>query len=557
MKVDVAGLMAAAQRLTEAAMLVQGAGPGEPSPLAVDTTSVGAAARLEGASLQVWGSACQQASSLASAAAQLIMIAAKFATQEEANKLSIASLQVQVAGIDAGSLATLAPVPPLNPDVRLPLPPLTNLSGESFSQMVTAGSPGGSAGFTTNTTHNGTAAENVARTLREVAATVPDMWDSPEGTAALSGRLMEHANAITTIADRWFELGDDGRKHADDYSQAVTAVPKPKEFKENEARLQQAQRERNSIVVSQLLFQRGELEQRALATAQRYAANTELSTSSKGAPAPQPPAAAPGAGSPVGAPGMSGAQVAAGVPGAVNKAAAGTGEAAQAGQAGDAAGQLAQLLPTALGAIAGLAGGAAGMLGQIPQALVQSGQGLAQAATQGLSGLASKTPTDAELSKSVGGLKPEELSKVKGGGAGAGGGGGATHPAGSLGPPVTPSTSHMAPTIPAGAPAPPGPTPSGGTAMGAMPMGMPMGGVMPHGSHGGDGGAEKVPADKKVVVPQQPHTEPVTGRVSDRTAAAAEAARTRAKSDDPDDDPPRGPVMRRITLAPLQDDRPW
>ncbi len=380
MKVDVAGLMAAAQRLTDAAMLVQGTGPGELSPLAPDTTSVGAAARLEGASLQVWGSACEQASSLASAAAHLIMIAAKFATQEEANKLSIASLQVQVAGIDAGSLATLAPVPPLNPDVRLPLPPLANLSGEAFSQMVTAGSAGGGAGFTTNATNNGTADEIVARTLREVAATVPDMWDSPDGTAALSGRLMEHANAITTIADRWFELGDEARKHANDYSQAVTAVPKPKEFKENEARLQQAQRERNSIAVSQLLFQRGELEQSAIATEQRYASDTELSTSPKGAPPPGSRCRQP-----AGAPGMSGAQAAAGGRAAVNKAAAGTGEAAQAGQAGDAAGQLAQLLPAALGAIGGLAGGTAGMLGQIPQALMQSGQGLAQAATQGLS----------------------------------------------------------------------------------------------------------------------------------------------------------------------------
>ena len=53
-------------------------------------------------------------------------------------------------------------------------------------------------------------------------------------------------------------------------------------------------------------------------------------------------------------------------------------------------------------------------------------------------------------------------------------------------------------------------------------MGMPMGGMMPHGQ-GGDGGADKVPADKKVVTPPQPHTEPVTGKVSDRTAAAAEA----------------------------------
>jgi hypothetical protein len=57
-----------------------------------------------------------------------------------------------------------------------------------------------------------------------------------------------------------------------------------------------------------------------------------------------------------------------------------------------------------------------------------------------------------------------------------------------------------------------------------------------------------------VVTPPQPHTEPVTGRVSDRTAAAAEASRTRADTED-DDSPPRGTVLRRITLAPLDSER--
>ena len=86
-----------------------------------------------------------------------------------------------------------------------------------------------------------------------------------------------------------------------------------------------------------------------------------------------------------------------------------------------------------------------------------------------------------------------------------------------------------------------------------MPMGMPIGGMMPHTQGGGDG-ADKVPADKKVVTPPQPHTEPVTGKVSDRTAAAAEASRNRADTG-PADEPPRGPVLRRITLAPLNDER--
>ena len=544
MKVDVAGLMGAAQRLTEAAVLVQGSGPGELIPLAPDTTSTGAAARLQTAALELWGSACGQAASLASAAAHLVLIAAKFATQEEANKFNIAGLQVMAAGLDAGALTALAPVPPLAPDVRAPLPPLAaNLNGEGFSQMVTVGSGDGAA-FTTNATNNGTSADSVARTLRELAASVPDMWDSPVGTAALSGRLTEYANVVTSISDRWFQLGDETRKHADDHSQAVSAVPKPKEFKENEARLMDAQRQGNGIAASQLLFHRGELNQRAVATAVRYATDTELTTSPKSAPAPQAAGGVPGGAAPAGGAAGAGEAASAQPAAALNKASAG---------AGDAAGQLAQLLPAALGAIGGLAGGMAGMVGQLPQALMQTGQGLGQTATQGLSGLASKNPANSELAKSASAFSPEELSADKAGGGTGGGGGGATHPAGALGPPVTTSTSHTPPTMPAGSSAPPGPTPAGGSAMGGMQMGMPMGGMMPHGAHGADGAGEKVAAAKKIVVPPAPHTEPVTGKVSDRTAAAAEAARTRAESD-PVDQPPRVPVMRRITLAPLRDD---
>ena len=193
------------------------------------------------------------------------------------------------------------------------------------------------------------------------------------------------------------------------------------------------------------------------------------------------------------------------------------------------------MLPQALQSIGGMAGGMAGMAGQIPQQLMQSGQGLMQAAQQGLGGLMGKGPTDAELSKKAGDLNSDELSKAGGGGgAGSGGGGGGvgdTHPAGALGPPVTPSTSHTPPAMPAGAAPPPTtPAPSGGTAMGGMPMGMPMSGMMGHGQGGGDG-ADKVAADRKIVTPPQPHTEQVTGRVPDRTAAAAEASRTRADAD--------------------------
>ncbi len=561
MKVDVLGLMVAAQKLMAAAQSLQAITPPVLAPLAPDATSFGAAGRLDVASTALWSSTSAQVMSLNTAASHLVMVAARFGTQEELNRANLTALSVSLTGVDAGALSTLAPVPPLAPDARPPLPPLTNLSGEVFSQLVTAGSSAAAVTFGTTATNAAVTVQTAALTLRQVAASVPELWDSPVGTAALSGRINEHAGALVAIADQWSDLGDQARKHGQEYGDTVTVVPKPREFEENEAALRDAQANnthgRNNALISQLIRQRGELEQRAIATAQRYHAETEGTTAPAGTAAPEP---TPGAGAPYGAApsGPGGAApvgARAGAPGQAPLARAGAEAASPAGQAGDAAGQLASLLPSALGAIGGLAGSAAGMAGQVPQALMQTGQGLAQTATQGLSGLAGKKPTDAELAKYGAGLNPDELSKAKaGGGAGGGGGTGDTHPAGALGPPVTPSTSHTPPTLPAGAPAPPGPTPARGSAMGGMPMGMPMG-MMPHGGQG-DGAGEKVPADRKVVMPPQPHTETVTGKVSDRTAAAAEASRTRAESDDPDDEPPRGRVMRRITLAPLQDDRP-
>lgn len=554
MKVDVPGLIAAAQKLLGIATSAQGL-LAETAPLATDPTSGGAAARLDTASMQLWGAACAQAYSMHKAAVHLIMIAAKFGGQDEINAAGLTMLVVPSMAADDATLATLEPVPPIPSDVRVPLPPAPPLSGEGFAQLVHTGSAANGVGFSNTATNNGIAIDTAAMTVRELAAAVPEMWDSPVGTDALAGRLNEHVTALNTIADRWFELADQARKHADDYSQTVAATPKPQEFQDKIDAFNRAQAAGNTIAASQALQERGLLDERARAEAARYAGITETTTSPKGAGTPQaPPAAGAGGG---GAPSGAGAAAtggAAGAPAQAQLAKAGAAEAAQAGQAGQEAGQLAQMLPQALGAIGGLAGGMAGMAGQVPQALMQTGQGLAQAATQQMSGLASKNPTDAELAKNLGEHKPEELSKAKGGG-GAGGGAGATHPAGALGPPVTPSTSHTAPATPSGAAPPPTtPTATGGSAMGGVGMGsMPMGGMMPHGQGAADG-PDKVAADKKVVTPPQPHTEPVTGRVSDRTAAAAEASRSRADSDS-DDDPPRGPVVRRITLAPLNDDR--
>jgi hypothetical protein len=554
MKVNVLGLLFAAQRLENAAVKLQALKPPAVAPLAADGTSVGAAGRLETAATALWSSVTAQAASLHSAALHLQMIAAKFGTQEEINKAHLDYLAIQVGPLDVGTLTALEPVPPLPPDVRVPLPPVPPLTGEVFSQQIHNGSASRGSDFSTTATENGSALDAAASTVREVMATVPEQWDSPVGTEALAGRLNEYVANLTAMSDRFFELGGEGRRHADDYSETAAATPKPQEFKDNLDAYNRAVAAGDPIGASQLAFARGQLEQRALAEAARYAGVTETTTAPKGAGTPpQVPAGAgaAGAGAAGAAAGAAPVGRSAAAPQQAQVAKAG---AADAAQAGEGAGQLAQMLPSALGAIGGMAGGMAGMAGQVPQALMQTGQGLAQAATQGVSQLASKKPTEAGLSDSVGDLRHDELTKAKGGSGAGGAGGGATHPAGSLGPPVTPSTSHTPPAMPSGGP-PPTTTPAaaGGTAMGGM--GMPMGGIMPHGQGGAGDGSAKVPADKKVVTPPQPHTEAVTGRVADRTAAAAEASRARTESDADDDPPPRGPVLRRITLAPLNDDR--
>jgi hypothetical protein len=90
-----------------------------------------------------------------------------------------------------------------------------------------------------------------------------------------------------------------------------------------------------------------------------------------------------------------------------------------------------------------------------------------------------------------------------------------------------------------------------------MPMGMPLGGLAgaAHGAGGQGGGGQEPPArPKKVVVPPEPHTESVTGKVNaDRIALSGGRS---ADREAPDDDPPPAsprPVVRRITM-PSRDD---
>ena len=79
-------------------------------------------------------------------------------------------------------------------------------------------------------------------------------------------------------------------------------------------------------------------------------------------------------------------------------------------------------------------------------------------------------------------------------------------------------------------------------------MGMPMGGL--GGAPGGGAGAGKAEDGRrrKVVVPEIPHTEDVTGRVdTNRLSAAAAANRDRSPQPPVDDDPrDSAPIVRRL-----------
>jgi hypothetical protein len=236
-------------------------------------------------------------------------------------------------------------------------------------------------------------------------------------------------------------------------------------------------------------------------------------------------------------------------------------------KAGQMAAMLPQMISTVLGAAGGMLGGAFSSVGQIPQGLMQA----AGSATQSLQGMMKASGTEGLSSRDLGmepldgGLGEDPLGA--GGGAG-GGGGGATLPASggsaTLPPAVAPSTgpAPSLPTAPAGGLPPPAePAAAGGRGGGGMmPMGMPLGGMMGGaGGAGGAGGQDQAVRSKKVVVPPEPHTESVTGKVSaDRIARSA----TAPDGGDPDSGggnqpPPRtpAPVVRRITTVRPKDDQ--
>lgn len=464
MHVEPTGLVAAAEHLLAAAAQFDAAAVAEHPPLAPDHTSVAAAARLNAAASALLVSGRAQARALRATAGHLIAIAARFDDQESLNASTISEL---TTAEPVGAPGPLDPVPALPADVRAPLSPPAMLDGESVARLMCAGSAGAGTDFVRGWRARAVAATTALGVVHDVSQALPDAWSSPSGTAAATTRLGQHARELAGVAARSRALAEQADRHAAAFGTAVAQMPKPSEFDDVRARLAAAV-EANTVfpgqyapLVSSLIAKQGQLQHRALSTQGQYHAETAAGTSPE--------------------------------------------------EAAKLAAQLPSMLPGMLGAIGGMIGGAVSAAAQIPQALMQTGQQLATAATQGLSGLAASAAGGT-------GSAPTGFGRPAVPHAGGAPGGATTSAAGIAdAAPLSASSPSSAPPAPLPQGASPAATaPGAGATM--MPMGMPMGVTAPPTS----GSATKsVPADKKIVVPVVAHTESVTGRVSvDRLVTA-------------------------------------
>jgi hypothetical protein len=542
MKVDAAGLVAAAQRLVAAVAAVSG-GAAHP-PLAADPTSIGAAERLTTASTELFAAMSAHVLALIASLEHLVGTAVTFLETDAQNAAALRTL-TSAAG-SAPVNGTAPPAPPIPPDVRAPLPPAAALPPEVISAGAHAGMPGGGEGFITAWSQAGSAARDASDQIRAAVARLPDVLEGPVSAPAVTSHLLTFADGLQSYADRAHGLVNQAGNHSAQQHQARQAIPSP-------ATLQGAQNRvtalananatsggRYSAALANAISEKQQLDQQAITSYGNYNAQTEAATAGDNSSTgdPNTPGAAPGA-----QPGPGGT----GLPG----------DPATADPlAAQGAGELSSMLPTMMGAMLSAAGGVTGALIKMPQEALQAG---VQAATTAATSLAKGGQPNMDLPKSgePGGGDPA--------GAGDPGGGGAdpTVPASGGGAPdlgVAPSTG--GPPTPAIAPAgaTPGTAAPGIPAGGMGPMGMPMGamGGMAGAPGGGAGGVGKsdVKSDRKIQSRDIPHTEDVTGRADTNRLSVASAANRKDRNPTPPDDdtPPEGPpVVRRLVTRPKED----
>jgi hypothetical protein len=513
MLVDPTGLGAAAQRIMSALAQLPSADAVHPT-LAADPASQGAALRLSSGAAALAALLAELAAGLTATADVLGAVAVGFGGTEQANAANLSNL----GGVAASPTVTgFAPPAVWGPDVRPPLPPPAPMLGEGVSRAAHAGDPGAGEAFVSGWTSVADAVDAAAAVVAQVVDALPDTWNSPLSTPVVRNHLLGYHMALSQSGRRARGLARQANRHADDLIQARQDIPDPRRFDELNEQIRQTWKAnldtggKYAPALAALNARKVALNDQALLGYANYHGTTDITT------APDPAAAdAPGA---------------------------------TAESAGQPAGLMSTMLPAALGAVGGLAGGVLSTVTKVPEALAQAVTQAAGAAMQGLSG-AMGSPPDT----TAGAADPRAADPAADA---SGAGSPETTPASGVDTPtpsVRPSTgaAPTPPTVPPGALSGPAQGASGPGA--TMPMGMPMGAMTPGGATGG--GKQKDQRAKHLVVPRTPHTESVTGKVSeDRIARSASAP---SPPDPPHDPPPGGqrpqPIVRRITMTPPTDD---
>jgi hypothetical protein len=546
MRVDAPGLVAAAQRLITALEALGGSEVPHP-PLGADPASVIAAERLTTAGAELTAALLAHVSALVASLQGLTGAAITFLDTDDQNAASIAALRPGLGGGATGP-GSAPPAPPIPPDVRVPMPPPVGMAPKAISVGVYSGNPGDGEAFIGAWAQVAQAARSGSATIRSAVAELPEVLDGPMSTPAVSQHLLKFGDGLDSYADRAYNLVNQAKAYASNQIQVRTHIPTPQELVNSENNVRTltfanaASGGKHAVALANAINVNNQLNQQAVSAYPPYHARTDAATAgddpgTDGQGLPTDPTIAD--------PGADGPRLP--DPSAADPSAEGLSPEA----GGEMASLLPQLLPSLLGAAGGLVGGMMGAVTKVPESLMQAGSQALGAATQGLSGLAApKMNAPGTGGSGPGGGEP----------AGAGGGGDApTTPAagdGAADLPVAPSTG--APPTPAIAPV--GATEGSGSGgapagtAGMAPVGMPMGGL--GGAPGdGAGGKGEDGRKRKVVVPDIPHTEDVTGRVdTNRLSAAAAANRDHSREPPDNDNPPdSAPIVRRlVTRAPKE-----
>jgi hypothetical protein len=553
-RADPAGLAALAARLAATASTTAAAIPvGVPHPpLAADTVSAGAAARLNAAGTILASNTVSHVADLGELAARLDMIAGAFGAQEAANAAAQAAV---VTGPRRSDTQQQLPPPlvrpPVAPDVRPPLVPSLPPGGEALAAQYAAGSANAGTGFTQGWRSAAAALHQAANDLRTAADWLPDVWRTTAAGAALASVFTTRAATFDNLADQAEKLSTQNSAHGKSFDTAKRSAPTQAEFATNRQNLQTAQMNNArtgglwSTQVASFTAERSRLEQRAIAAHATYLTDSTRATEPYPGAGDSPQ---PGDG-PDGQPADPSTLDGQGLASDVNSAGIdpATGLPEDPLTSPDGAGvddpMIAQMMPmllsTLVGGLGGLTGSLVSPLSSIPQQVLAAGSSALQGATQAASA-AAKDFDAPEIPD----IKPESPPDIGSGGAG-GAGGGETAPAAGLDgmPPVSGAGPMTAPAAPPAAAAGSVPT----TATTGSPAGAGMGGgmappMMPMGGAPGGAGQDKdEKQETRIALRDLPNSEPVSGEVAQRVEAVAAGTERVAPPD------PRRSNVFRIT----------